>query len=98
MKTRSGFTDDDGQTWEFTYEEKFQWATEEDGETLVKGEDGFPIMVPSIIVDFRYRKIDEEEWHSLPSWADVRDEWKINLCFFDEDEETDEMTFWVVSS
>lgn len=88
-KTYNALTDDAGQKWEFTYSETTIYEQDENEQWQQQG---------TSVFDFRYRKEEDDEWLALPSWADVNEQWKITLCFFDEDEETEEMTFWPVTS
>lgn len=89
MKTYNALTDDSGTPWEFIYEE-VRYRDEGDPEDAP--------LSKTRVQDFRYRRKGDEIYLALPPWADVAQEWKITLCFFDEDEETGELTFWPVSS
>ena len=88
MIVHDALTDDTGQRWEFRYEENMHYV-ERDGDMVAQ---------PSTIHDLRYRKDGDGEWLRLPPWADITNGWKINLCFFDEDEETGDITYWDVTS
>lgn len=93
MKTSSSFTDDYGREWEIAAEE--QWVYLGDAQ---QDEDGNAI--PSVrITDLRFRlKTDDDSgaWLTLPPWATVRDDDQITLCWFDEDLETGELTYWPI--
>lgn len=91
MKSRDALTDDDGTRWEFLYD-TLSYREEVAGEVLEL----------TRVIDFRYRQLESErdvqgEWMGLPPWADVAPQWKITLCFFDEDDDG-ELTFWEVLS
>lgn len=86
-KTRNALMDDAGQRWEFLYTEEIYYEAAE----------GEPHMRQRII-DFAYRREGDSEWLRLPPWADVAEDWKVNLCFFDEDDDGDICRFWTVSS
>lgn len=85
MRTHNALVDEDGQKWEFLYDEDRHYQLDGDGRMQY---------VHTVVRSFRYRREGETDWLALPPWADVATEWKINLCFFDEDEETEELTFW----
>lgn len=97
MKGYSALTDDAGVKWEFLYEEDmFAPVLDPLGEPVLDSE-GQP-KTTSRITDFTFRQFETGEYLRLPPWADIKEEWKITLCFFDEDDDTGEMTFWDVSS
>lgn len=96
MKVRDAIIDDQGQRWEILAAHDTHFKRDANGE-VVRGADGDHIW-ETVVREFAYRKEGDQEWLSLPPWADVRDEWKINLCYFYEDEETGEMTFWEVAA
>lgn len=96
MRVYNSLTDDDGVKWEFHYvENMFVPVFDVLGQPVLDGE-GKPRMT-STVTELTYQ-LPGGEPQKLPPWADIKEEWKINLCFFDEDEETEEMTFWEVSS
>lgn len=96
IRFRNRLTDHDGIEYEFSYDEKHNYERDDEGS-----------LHPSTteVWNFRFRKedgdpapADHPSWQSLPSWADIHEDWKINLGFFDEDDETEELTYWPVSS
>lgn len=92
MKSYDDLTDDQGRKWEILRESRINYF----GDTLYD-EDGNALPSQTIIsFKFRLDKGDNSgEWLTLPPWADVRDEWKINLCWFDEiDEDANDLIFW----
>jgi hypothetical protein len=87
-----GLTDDQGRAWEMTFDQKIEYL----GETRFD-EYGSPL--PSQTVHgFKFRPKtddDSEAWRTLPPWADIRDEWKITLCMFDElDDDGLDLVYW----
>lgn len=95
MRIHNAFTDDDGVKWEFLYEEATEYEKDE-ADNPIRDDDG-NLIRHTTVKNFRYRREDEGEYLTLPSWADVKENWKITLCLFDEDEETEDLTFWEVT-
>lgn len=100
MKAYNKLTDDAGVEWEFHYtEDMFVPVLDPLGEPVLDAE-GNP-KTTSRITNLVYNRVavaSQREFLRLPPWADIKEEWKITLGFFDEDDDTDEMTFWEVSS
>lgn len=96
MRCHSSLTDDDGVEWEFTYTENILVPMVDALGQPVLDADG-EWKTTSTITQFTYRRVGSPTWLSLPSWADVKEEWKTTLCFFDEDEDGS-VTFWSVSA
>lgn len=88
MKVHNSLIDDAGQKWEFLLDEHTHYVQDE--------ATGQHVAQPTIVKELRYKKPGDTEWSVLPSWATIREEWMINLCLFDEDEETGELTFWQI--
>lgn len=91
MKVHNALVDEDGVKWEFTYDEDVTYTRDPQTDEIIN--------VGTVVRELRYRLEGASTgWLALPSWADIADEWKINLCLFDEDEETGELTFWKVET
>lgn len=96
MRAFNALTDDAGVRWEFHYEEDMFVPVLDAMDEPVLDTDGRP-KTTSRITNLTYN-VEGGERQKLPPWADIKEEWKITLCFFDEDDDTGEMTYWEVSS
>lgn len=87
--TRDAYVDDAGQRWEVRYDQKYHYEEGPDGEAIER---------PSTIEDFRFRREGEEAWSELPPWADITEDAKTTLCFFEQDDDGEITGFWRVTS
>lgn len=95
MKAVDALTDNSGQVWRLSYESKFVQKLDPYGQPM-EDENGRPVFVEQI-VSLQYRKQGGgSQWLELPPWAMPTPDFMIDLCWFDEDEETGELEFWNV--
>lgn len=96
MKCATSYTDDNGVEWKVRYDEITHYEQDESGAPV--RDDNGSLMSTTHIENLAYRKEGDDAWLSLPPWATVRDGPKITFCFFDEDDDTGDLTFWEVKS